>query len=181
MKCKWCPAKAVRKQGRIWLCKKHYRFQQMRCNAKRHGKSVPSYEELESLWTESGGRCPTCDRTFNWLSVEGTGTVVSLQHDRNGGRRLLCRSCNTRHASFSGDSFYSTDPQKRICPRCRKSLPLSSFSRDKSRRWKTLNTYCRTCRAALHATWVAKNRKKYNEKRRQYYHRRKASGNPIPR
>ena len=124
MRCIWCEIEAFRKQGHIWLCKKHYRFQQMRVSAKHNGKPVPSYEWLEDTWNALQGKCPICQREINWLSSDGTSTVITLQHDRCGNLRLLCLSCNTRHASFCGDSFYSADPTKRVCPRCRKELPF---------------------------------------------------------
>ena len=181
MKCKWCDDEAIRKQGRIWLCKKHYRFQQMRVTAKRQGKSVPEYGELERLWQESGGTCKVCNRKLNWLSSEGTCTVITLQHDRQGGTRLLCLSCNTRHASFDGDSFYDANSERRVCPSCRRSLPWDSYTTDNSSRWKNKNTYCKECRNTKHAEWVKRNREKYNEKRREYYHKRIANGCPIPR
>ena len=181
MNCKWCNQEAVRKQGRNWYCKKHYRFSQMRGTAKRRGKVVPSYGDLENLNTETGGKCPVCKRTLNWLSKDGTSTVVTLQHDRSGGVRFLCLSCNTRHASFPNDTFYSTDPNMRMCPRCKTRLPLSEFSKDNNGRWKNTNTYCRKCRTIMHGEWVSSNREKYNAKRRDYYHARKNAGNPIPR
>lgn len=179
--CKWCDSPAHIKQGRIWLCKKHYRFQQMRSTAKRDNKTVPSYDQLESLWLECQGKCFVCRRAFNWLSVEGRATVVTLQHDRSGSMRLLCVSCNTRHAFFDGDSFYEADQSHRTCPRCEHNLPLSVFAADNYNRWNNKKTYCRACSAKYHAEYVANNRKKYNATRRAYYHRRKAAGNPIPR
>jgi len=125
--------------------------------------------------------CPVCGRKVNWLSKEGSSTVITLQHDRGGRMRLLCLSCNSRHASFDGDSFYEADDSRRVCPDCKRSLPLEEFSKDNSGRWYNINTYCRECRNKRLAAWVEKNREKYNEKRREYYHRRIREGNPIPR
>lgn len=181
MKCKWCRRNAFRKQGRIWLCKRHYRFQQMRANAKRHGKSVPAYEWLEQAWNALKNRCPVCSQKLNWLSSEGTSTVVTLQHDRSGTHRLLCLSCNVRHSSFEDDTFYSSDPSKRVCPRCQYTLPISRFGTDNSGRWKNKKAYCRDCSTWYHRQWVLANKEAFNAKRRAYYHRRKDSDNPIPR
>lgn len=181
MQCKWCDDAAYIKQGHIWLCKKHYRFQQMRAKAKRANKTVPTYEELEVLWAYTNGSCPICHRSMNWMSKEGTATVASLQHDRSGNHRIICLSCNVRHASFKDDSFYDEDPNTRVCPRCKRRLTWASFTADNHGRWNNKNTYCRDCRRAMLSAWVSKNREVYNAKRRAYYHARKESGNPIPR
>lgn len=182
MQCKWCDNDAHIKQGRIWLCKKHYRFQQMRVCAKRHGKTVPEYDELEKIHQTSGGICPSCKRDFNWLSKEGAETVISLQHDRSGKHAFLCRSCNSRHDDFEGDSFYkNADSQKKKCPRCLEWKQYVWYCTDNSSRWKKKKTYCRTCSAIYHKEWLDKNKEKQNEWRRKYYHARKESGNPIPR
>lgn len=179
--CKWCPEKAHAKQGRIFLCVKHYRFQTMRSKAAADGKSVPGYCELENLLCALDKmRCPACRRKMNWLSADGQDTVLSLQHDREGGHRLLCRSCNTRHAGMPNDLFYSLKDGERWCPCCERILPESEFCKD-NHRSKRIKTYCRGCSLAKHAEWVANNRKKYNASRRSYYHARKESGNPIPR
>ena len=131
-KCKWCGEDVFR----LRLCKKHYRFYQMRIVAKRHGKTVPSYEALELLWNKSKGVCEGCGRAVNWLSNEGHSTVITLQHDRSGRIRLLCLSCNTRHASFEDDTFYDQDPNMKTCPCCKRSLPLDQFGTDNLKRWK---------------------------------------------
>lgn len=178
--CSLCKIPAVIKQGHQWLCVRHYRFRQMRSCARRRGKTVPSCQELE-LMVPKNMQCPGCSRTMVWRSKEGPATVISLQHDRSGKMRMLCRSCNTRHAAFMGDSFYTHDQTKRVCPRCKQLLDWNHFSTDRTPRWKNKNTYCRQCRTEMHAAWVAKNRERENAKRRDYYHQRKACGNPIPR
>ena len=181
MRCKWCNSEAYCRQGHIWLCKKHYRFQQMRVTAKRHNKVPPSYEWLEQTWGEIGWHCPVCKRKVNWLSKEGTCTVITLQHDRNGKMRFLCFSCNMRHASFSDDSFYTADPNRKVCTICKKSLPLDMFATDRGAGVIQKKSWCRNCANKKHNEWRIKNRERENAKRRQYYHARIASGNPIPR
>jgi len=178
MKCKWCKKKAHVKQGSVWLCKKHYRFMQMRVNAKRNKKTVPPYEELEKILLPN---CPVCKRKFNWLSKEGAQTVITLQHDRSGAFRFLCLSCNVRYASFKDDSFYSQSPKTKICPKCKKEKPWSEYHTDNSARWKNKKTYCKDCSYLIMKNWKLKNKEAFNAKRREYYHRRKESGNPIPR
>jgi hypothetical protein len=178
--CSKCSEIAATKQGHQWLCERHYRFGQMRSTAARHGKSVPSHSELESL-VPPGMLCPVCKRKMNWMAKQGHATVVTLQHDRSGARRMLCLSCNVRHASFSEDSFYVANHVMRVCPRCKRQLPRALFGKDNKSRWLNTNTYCQECRSEMHQEWVNRNREKYNENRRAYYHRRIAEGNPIPR
>ena len=150
--CAWCSEPKHIKQGRIWLCKIHYRFQSMRVRAKRDDKAVPSYEMLYSM-ASSSMICPGCNRTMNWLAKEGRSTVVTLQHDRNGTMRFLCLSCNTRHAFMPGDSFYHAPKDKKFCPDCREWLDFDSFATDKSGRWMDRKTYCRRCSNVRHKNW----------------------------
>lgn len=151
--CQWCEEISVRKQGRIWLCKKHYRFQQMRVNAKRHNKEVPEYWELENMlsWT-NGFICQPCKRQMNWLSEEGQSTVVTLQHDRSGTMRLLCRACNTRHAYYPGDDYYDKPEGIKQCKSCNRLLPEMDFCVDNSRACK-LKSCCRECAKEKHYDW----------------------------
>jgi hypothetical protein len=180
--CSRCGIQSVRIQGHQHLCEKHYRFGQMKASAKRHGKPVPSNMDLEEMCLSlTEMRCPTCGRTMNWMGVNGRATVATLQHDRSGLMRILCLSCNTRHASFKGDTFYINDDKTRMCPNCKKTMDRTSFCVDRSSRWLNTNTYCRSCRNEMQRRWVSNNREVYNEKRRKYYHERRLSGNPIPR
>lgn len=151
--CAWCSEAAYIRQGRIQLCRVHYRFQAMRVRAKRDGKEVPSYEMLTAMASSARLNCPGCGRFMNWLSKEGRSTVVTLQHDRNGTMRFLCLSCNTRHASRPGDSFYSDPKDKKHCPDCRQWLPLDSFATDRSNRWLNKKTYCRGCSNVRNKNW----------------------------
>lgn len=183
MKCKWCKGTAFIKQGRIWLCKKHYRFQQMRVRAKRKGKEVPSYNLLDEMLYLVGSvymACPACGSKMNWLSSEGKRTVISLQHNRDGTLGFLCRSCNTRHAYFPGDTFYDVPFGHKFCNDCQQVLPFKVFSRDKFRS-DGYRSYCKPCAYLRQKKYISQNRSKYNEKRRRYYHARITAGNPIPR
>lgn len=180
-----CGLPAARRQGHQNLCQKHYRWGQMKAHAKRRGKHVPSDPMLFFLTAEAtsptgGMRCPACFREMNWLGGDGQDTVVTLQHDRGGRMRFLCRSCNTRHAAYPNDDFYAIPDGYRLCPGCGCLKALANFVKDKTR-WKQKKTYCRECSRKRHAAWVAKNREKYNAKRRAYYHRRITEGRPIPR
>lgn len=155
--CAWCDAHAVRKQGRIWLCAIHYRHQQMRVNAKRHGKSVPTYEELAAL-SMPEIFCMDCSKQMNWLACDGQSSVVSLQHYRDGTFGLVCRSCNTRHAFMDGDTYREMPKDNKQCPQCKKIKPFSGFSVDNGRSGEIkLKSWCKQCSLEAHHEW--KNRK----------------------
>lgn len=157
--CAWCVSPSVVRQGRIFLCAKHYRFQQMRSTAKRKGKAVPSYEELAVI-TPVDMICAGCLRTMNWRSCDGQSTVASLQHDRNGRKRIICRACNTRHASMRGDTFYSMPANKKICPACKRLKPFGEFFKDRSGRWRNAKTYCKACSTKKMYQWRAERRER---------------------
>lgn len=160
--CKWCDAPAVRKQGRIWLCPKHYRFQQMRVRARRYGKAVPKYSALNGMVAALGQefQCPACRRSMNWLGADGQSTVATLQHDRDGTMRLLCRACNTRHGAYPNDEFYALPDGHKRCPRCKRILPLTDFWVDRGARWQNKKTYCKECSNAYHREWARKQRER---------------------
>lgn len=144
--CKWCDQKAYALQGHIWLCSMHYRFQQMRVTAKRKGKTVPSYRELEILLGQTFPfmACSGCGKLMNWHGYQGPASVISLQHDRNGRIRFLCRSCNTRHAFCEGDNFYLLPKGYKYCSRCKSVKPLCEFHYDKYR-FDKHKSCCKEC------------------------------------
>lgn len=171
--CCRCDAQAVRKQGRQWLCAKHYRFGSMRVRAKRDGKVVPSWEQLENILSYINNmKCPHCARIMNWLRSDGAATQVTLQHYRSGSLGLICLSCNTRHAQMAGDSFCNLAADHKVCPGCNKCKPLEAFRRDFSRRWDNRASYCRECANERRNRWVAKNREHVNAKQREGRRRR---------
>lgn len=176
-----CDTPAVRRQGHQWLCAKHYRFGQMRTNAKAAGKAVPSHEELHYM-PGADLVCPDCGRTMNWLAADGQATVASLQHYRDGTFAIVCRSCNTRHAYMPGDSFKDIPDDHKYCPCCNKSKPRDDFYSDNSRAGplKTKST-CKTCSDLAVANYRRATRDQYNEYQRAYRAKRKAEGNPIAR
>lgn len=166
-RCKWCSRKAYVRQGRIWLCKKHYRFSQMRTCAKRHNKYVPTYEELElltinTLQIDKGKVCPECNRVMNWVKKDGSSTVVTLQHDRSGNIKLLCQSCNSRHSKYDGDSFYTRNKSKKLCPKCKDEKELSDFFNVKSssKRWLNKGSYCKDCNRKYQKEYAREYRKR---------------------
>lgn len=56
---------------------------------------------------------------------------------------------------------------KKICKKCGRELPLSDFSKDKSKK-DGLNTCCKECRKKYSKQWYAENREKKAEYMKQY-------------
>lgn len=151
--CSRCGEAATHKQGNQRLCPKHYRFGQMRATANRRGLAVPSHQHLEQL-AARGMQCPDCDALMNWLGRDGQTHVASLQHYRDGTFGLVCQSCNTRHAFAPGDSYRENPPDTKHCPSCKEFKPLSSFSKDNSRKGQMkIKSTCKSCSALAHANW----------------------------
>lgn len=180
-RCSVCELPAVIVQGHQHLCSKHYRFGQMRANAKRHGKVVPTREELEVM-PGTDLYCPDCGIEMNWRSVDGMATVASLQHYRDGTMAIVCRTCNTRHVFMEGDSYRDMEKDHKLCPKCESIKPLSEFTLHSSRSGPAKRTsWCRSCNGEANKLWRESNREKYNEQKRAYRAKRKADGNPVRR
>lgn len=166
--CAKCGAPAVVVQGRQWLCQKHYRLGQMRANAKRRGKSVPSLAEIEAL-IPPNMQCRHCLRIMPWLGRYDRSAVASLQHYRDGSLGIICRSCNTRHASMPGDTFNDLPLRHKMCPACRTIQPDAAFCRDAHKAGVLQRRpICRACSTIAHGLWAAKNREHlrlYNRER----------------
>lgn len=164
--CAWCDQPRARRQGRIFLCAKHYRFQQMRTRAARDGKTVPSYWALDAM-AAPGLICCGCQREMHWLVSDGPRSQqVTLQHDRGCTMRLLCLGCQVRHASHPGDEFYNVPVDHKRCPDCVAVLPLDRFSVDRSRPIGRAS-YCKECSRVRHAQWVKEHRDHVNTKQRE--------------
>jgi len=171
MTCSICGTCAYIKQGNQWLCVVHYRFGQMRAKAKTCGKTVPTRMNLAEMVEKSKMVCRGCSRKMNWLSKDGKSTVASLQHNRDGSMELLCRACNTRHATFTGDSFYCLNKQFHVCRDCNQTLELKEFFKDRSRPLG-IKSYCKKCSTKRHYEWTTNNRDSINSQQRE----RRASG-----
>lgn len=166
--CARCGDVAVRYQGHQHLCAKHYRFGQMRAGAKRHGKSVPTHEQLERM-VIGGNICADCNSPMNWLASENQTLAATLQHYRDGSFALVCRSCNTRHAFMPDDDYRDTPKDHKLCPKCREVKPDTEFCADNSRSGpRKLKSHCRACSHEAQTDWRIKNREYYNAKQREY-------------
>src|SRR6056297_1825930 len=154
------------------------RFRGMRYKAKDDGKYMPSFGELESV-VPRDMRCPSCSTEMNWFARDGHKSVMTLQHDRDGSIRMLCLSCNTRHAFCEGDSFYDIPNGHKPCAGCDEIKPLDEFWTDNHRRWESKQTYCKSCAAERGQEWRKANREKYNRYMREYRDKRKQKGRPV--
>lgn len=124
------------------FCSKHWRFNRMRYSARADGKTVPSFEQLEEM---SRSMVCHCGRVMYWLSTDGpVSQQASLQHDRSGVMRLLCRACNTKHSDCPGDEFYTVPEEHRFCGQCKKLKPCSEFHVSRARP-TGLASCCKAC------------------------------------
>lgn len=179
--CARCLDSATILQGHQWLCDRHYRFGQMRANAKRAGKTVPPHHKLEVM-LGADLCCPDCGVQMNWRARDGQATVASLQHYRDGTWAIVCRSCNTRHAFMPDDAYRTSDKNTKWCPQCKSNRPFKDFFADNNRSGPAKRkSWCRQCSGAAHQKWTARNRDRRNEYQRAYRIRRAANGNPIRR
>lgn len=175
-----CEEFSVIRQGNQFLCKKHYRFVQMRSSAKRQGKHVPSHLDLEIILASQGMFCSDCRRPMNWRSADGRATVLTLQHYRDGSIAFACLSCNSRHASMPADTFRDMDPGHKHCPSCDQIKPASEFTKDSGRSGELRRkSKCRTCSDKSTKFRRESNREKYNAYQREYRAKRKAAGKPV--
>lgn len=176
-KCARCDSIAVRHQGHQWLCAMHYRFGQMRATAKKDGKAVPTHDDLAAMVRKT---CPDCGVFMHWTAHGHRAAVATLQHYRDGTLAIVCRSCNTRHASMPGDSYRDMPKDHKRCPSCRQVKHESEFTADNGRSGPLKRkSLCRTCSNAVVTQWKEANRERYNEYQRQYRAKRKAEGNPV--
>lgn len=153
-KCHRCcrPAYMGRRR-RPALCVIHHRHRCMRNLSQQRGIGIPSHEKLEALTTAvlaDGMRCPVCREEMQWLRAGGRLPVLTLQHDHDGGFRLICQPCNKRHASYPNDSFYQLQPDEKRCNVCGEIKKFTEFNKNK-RGWKGFQRYCRKCEVIINA------------------------------
>jgi hypothetical protein len=166
-KCQRCSKPPITDAYGVRLCDKHYRFTQMRVNAKREGKKVPSYLELEQMLPKRM-ICQSCRSKMFWRRKDGGSLVVSLQHNRDGTMAIICMRCNIKHVKYPGDLFFSRDKNCKWCPGCNKEVLLKLFPADKRGHYGVASR-CRECRRDYLRVWNKNARKLNPEKFRNYF------------
>lgn len=143
--CRRCSSPGFRQWYKnYWLCQKHYRFQQMRMTASKRGLYSPTNAELEAALS-ANLQCPCCGVTMAWSRDKGSGSTVSLQHDDDGGIRIICLSCNQHHKA-AGDMLYELDDAEKPCTKCGQVKPLNKFHVTIEKgRWKGVRASCKDC------------------------------------
>lgn len=154
------------------FCIRHYRFNNMRSRAARSKKLLPTFDELEAIVPKSM-ICRICKRQMNWLQKDGAATVMSLQHNRDGSLEMICLSCNVRHHSHPGDSFYDVDQSTRRCTLCRAFKPHDEFPRYKGKHWMGRANACKPCHNDRGKRWREANPERAKQLQRAAYLRQK--------
>jgi len=149
-RCSKCTEPAHSKSGHQWLCVLHYRLRQMQHSARRYNKVAPTDQVLIEMIAALGPglHCPVCKRQMNLLASDGQSTCLTLQHDRSGALRLICKRCNNRHQYHPLDSFYDLPAGHKRCPGCRTVKPFAEFYQGSDLRYiDGRRSYCRACYA----------------------------------
>lgn len=152
-----CEVDGVVQRTRNVYCEKHYRFYQMRQDAKHRGKAVPSITELDAMvqavMVDGVMACSHCRKPMGWrIGIVGRRSVATIQHDDSGAMRLLCGSCNFTHA-WLGDIFYDIPPGHQRCWACRTVKACADFWRSKHTK-SGHASICRVCRYAKFRAWL---------------------------
>ena len=135
---------------------RNLRFYQMRREAERKGKAVPTMNQLYAL-ASNGLSCPDCGVTMHWLEKESPRFVITLQHYRDGSFGLVCKSCNSRHRNMPGDDYRSSPKDHKYCPHCKLLKPFSKFAHDSTRKGTMqLKSWCMECMNAARKKWRRK-------------------------
>lgn len=114
---------------RTLYCGKHYRVYEMRQRARKRGKSVPSFEQLDSLIRSEGQNlCHDCGKSMHMLSDKSNyADTLSLQHYRDGTFGIVCGSCNSRHVHYPGDTYKEYKDTHKFCKGCEEIKPFADF------------------------------------------------------
>jgi hypothetical protein len=140
-----CYALATRKWSNTKYCEKHFRFKEMRHNAKSSKKYVPSYDELENLYSENSAMiCRYCGKQMHWRDDHGKIVQLTFQHRDDGLLEFICHGCNNAHGHskmHNRDYFLEIPIGMKWCPRCKNIYTLNNFYKNKDR----FTCYCRDC------------------------------------
>lgn len=144
-----CNSLATIVSGQTPYCPKHRRMVQMKSDAKKRHKIVPSDEVLESLFTAIEDMCcPICGTKMTYFRENGIGArVITLQHDDSGELRLICLACNVKHAQFGGDVWYFLEDGYYRCICCQEIKPFEDFYHRKDNS-NQIYTRCKECERA---------------------------------
>lgn len=131
--------------------------------AKRRGKSVLPFSEIESLFLNTKN-CRGCgvslDPFLRIVKGSPRANAPTLQHDRNGSLSVLCLSCNISEGkSKIGEMFLDLVGEK-SCPVCEMVLSHDSFYVFKSgENVGKLYPICKACsRAKCKRSHLSRNR-----------------------
>lgn len=147
-----------------FACIKHHRLSRMRWQATRRGLYCPSFSELEGM-LPLDMKCPHCREAMEWSGEKAARNSITLQHDRSGGIRFLCFSCNSKHQKVPGDKFYEIGPDEKHCPACKQVLPIDQFYRKKTVKRASFTPFLPRCKKCTAELWAEKS-EATNAKRR---------------
>src|SRR3990167_8061438 len=95
------------------------KIKNMRKHAREDGKYVPTRDELLLMFRNLQDlKCLGCSLEMVLVGPQRERRMLTLQHDRDGRLRFLCKSCNPRHFAYQGDGFYTRRDDGRECKRC---------------------------------------------------------------
>ncbi len=131
-------------------CYRHYRFREMRHNAGKYRKYIPSWQMLDNMLPD-GLICCACKKRMIWhTSLGQLKDVITLQHNHDGSILLVCQACNSGHScSQLGDAYFNVPSNEKYCPGCKKLLHRSSFHMNRSKA-VGLSNQCKKCRREEH-------------------------------
>lgn len=172
--CRYCKVPTTHKRWNSWMCLMHSRFSQMRSDARKEGNLIPTMDQLHNFHAGlKDMKCPHCQVKMNWLKKDGTRTVITLQHYRNGSMGFLCFSCNSRHSKGNGDDFMDIPITHKRCSCCRYVLPMNAFGTETGL-YQNKSHRCRPCRRnKLNERRRGSGREQYNAYMRAYKAKRK--------
>src|SRR5210317_1088089 len=124
-----------------FYCEKHYCFRRMRSDARKRGKKVPTWKQLDEMLLECVDEhgnlegCSSCGQQMQWRAGEDRkiGASISLQHNHDDTECFICHSCNAGHGgSKLGDRYLGlTAKGLKHCVNCGKNKPFDQFGNRK--------------------------------------------------
>lgn len=138
------------------------RLRLMRYASRQRGKAVPSLDRLQAIADALvDGECPICKRVMIWSGK--VASAATIQHDASGAIRIICKSCNSKHAQLPGDTFYDLKPGELFCHRCNSVKAESEFFRDGRCRPRGRASWCKSCKTLATYEWRKKNPQRWSQ------------------